>query len=118
MKEVMIVIQNNMYQATKRALVNSGFGAFSSFLVFGKGKKPVKFTAKNGQALNGAGMDHPLLAKKMIIVWIDDEEEEKLVETVLKVNQNGNCGNGKIFVSKVDNTIRIRTGETGSDALS
>ncbi|ADY55308.1 nitrogen regulatory protein P-II [Syntrophobotulus glycolicus DSM 8271] len=117
MKEVMIVIQNKMYQETKQALINGGFGAFSSFLVFGKGKKPVQFTAKNGQPLDNKDTGQPMLAKKMIMVWINDEEEEKLVEIVLTVNRGGNCGDGKIFVTKLNGAMRIRTGEKGRDAL-
>jgi nitrogen regulatory protein P-II 2 len=45
------------------------------------------------------------------------EMTDKVIEAITKAANTGKIGDGKIFVSNVEQTIRIRTGETGSDAL-
>ena len=46
-----------------------------------------------------------------------DDMVERAVEAIRKAAQTGRIGDGKIFVSSVEEAIRIRTGETGSDAI-
>jgi nitrogen regulatory protein PII 2 len=49
---------------------------------------------------------------------VPDADVDKVVQTVIAANKTGNKGDGKIFVQPVAETIRIRTGERGSDALN
>ncbi len=48
---------------------------------------------------------------------VNDDEVDKVVELIIEVNKTGNMGDGKIFVMPVTDAIRVRTGETGTDAL-
>jgi nitrogen regulatory protein P-II 2 len=48
---------------------------------------------------------------------IDDDQVEKVVEAISKAASTGKIGDGKIFVINVEQAVRIRTGESGSDAL-
>jgi nitrogen regulatory protein P-II 1 len=57
------------------------------------------------------------LPKVKIEVVLPDELLEKAVEAILKAAKTGRIGDGKIFISAVDDAIRIRTGETGANAI-
>ncbi|MBX9925934.1 MAG: P-II family nitrogen regulator, partial [Hyphomicrobiaceae bacterium] len=57
------------------------------------------------------------LPKVKIEVVLPDDMLDKAVETIQKAARTGRIGDGKIFISTVDNAIRIRTGETGGDAI-
>jgi len=57
------------------------------------------------------------LPKIKIEVAVDDGMAEKVMEAILSASKTGQIGDGKIFVTPIEQSIRIRTGETGSDAL-
>ena len=57
------------------------------------------------------------LPKVKIELAVDDATVEPAIEAITKVANTGKIGDGKIFVSSLDQVIRIRTGETGADAL-
>ena len=57
------------------------------------------------------------LPKVKIELAVDDSMVEQAVEALTKAAQTGKIGDGKIFISSLDEIIRIRTGETGSDAV-
>jgi nitrogen regulatory protein P-II 1 len=57
------------------------------------------------------------LPKVKIEVVLPDEMLDKAVEAILKAAKTGRIGDGKIFISAVDDAIRIRTGEKGASAI-
>ncbi|MDA8614465.1 P-II family nitrogen regulator, partial [Alphaproteobacteria bacterium] len=57
------------------------------------------------------------LPKVKIEVVIDDAMTERVVDAIENAAQTGRIGDGKIFISTIDEAIRIRTGERGSDAV-
>lgn len=57
------------------------------------------------------------LNKIRIDLVVQDEDVKKVLDTVSKVARTENVGDGKIFVTPVENAVRIRTGETGTSAL-
>jgi nitrogen regulatory protein P-II 1 len=57
------------------------------------------------------------LPKVKLEIVLGDDMVESAVEAIRKAAQTGRIGDGKIFVSTVEEAIRIRTGETGSDAI-
>jgi len=57
------------------------------------------------------------LPKVKIETAVDDERLDDAVEAIIKAANTGKIGDGKIFVTNIEQTIRIRTGETGPDAL-
>lgn len=57
------------------------------------------------------------LPKVKIEVAVSDDLTEKVIEAITKAANTGKIGDGKIFVTSVEQVIRIRTGETGADAL-
>ena len=94
--------------------------------VMGRGKKKVAYElfkhVTAGEILTPAMAEqlseqHRLIPKRMIIMIEEDKDVQKIINTIIKVNKNGNPGNGKIFVSTVDEAIRVRTGEIGIEAI-
>ena len=55
--------------------------------------------------------------KVKLEIVVEDGLAEQVVETIAKTAQTGKIGDGKIFVSPIEQVIRIRTGETGHDAV-
>lgn len=65
----------------------------------------------------GAPVKHRLVAKRMIDMFVRDEDLQKLIDTVVEVNKTNHAGDGKIFVLPVNDAIRVRTGEKGIEAI-
>ncbi len=57
------------------------------------------------------------LPKVKVELAVDDSQVEQAVEAITKAAQTGKIGDGKIFISPLEEVIRIRTGETGPDAI-
>ncbi len=57
------------------------------------------------------------LPKVKLEVAVDDEMAEKVIEAITSAANTGKIGDGKIFVTPLEQVIRIRTGETGEDAV-
>lgn len=57
------------------------------------------------------------LPKTKLEIALDDEQVDTTIEAITKAAGTGKIGDGKIFVQNLEQTVRIRTGETGSDAL-
>lgn len=125
MKQVIAIIRMNMVNRTKQALVDAGFAAFTVRKVLGRGKGQVDFRVLHGaetghsEAIAHLKDDGPMLiAKRMMTIVVPGDTVLKVVETIIKANQTGQPGDGKIFVLPVTEAIRIRTGETGEKALA
>jgi nitrogen regulatory protein PII 2 len=129
MKEVMAVIRMNKINDTKRALNEAGISSFTATgRVLGRGKGLVDYRVLHG-AENGApeaiaqlGEGPRMVPKRLITVVVSDDWVERTVNAIIKTNQTGNAGDGKIFVLPILEATRIRTGETvegpsGGDVL-
>jgi nitrogen regulatory protein PII 2 len=68
-------------------------------------------------------MEHSLpkvalfVPKRMVTMIVPDDQVEGVVKAIVQVNKSGRRGDGKIFVSQVEAALRVRTGETGTDAV-
>ena len=127
MKEVMAIIRMNMVNRTKDALVLAGFNSVTCRKVYGRGKKKVNYELIESvissddveymKTAETVSEGHRLIPKRLLTLVVKDDEVSKIVETIINVNKTGNPGDGKIFVSSVEETIRVRTGETGEEAV-
>ena len=81
--------------------------------------KPRDFGRQKGhtELYRGAEYVVDFLPKVKIEVVIDDAMTERVVDAIQNAAQTGRIGDGKIFISTIDEAIRIRTGERGSDAV-
>jgi nitrogen regulatory protein PII 2 len=126
MQEILAVIRMNKINRTKEALVEAGFPAFTAIRAVGRGSRPVDFEFfKAIQENPGAGTEvlptlsqgPRLIPKRIISMVVPEDRVQDVIQTIIKVNQTGNPGDGKIFLLPVDGVIRVRTGETGADAV-
>lgn len=111
MKEVTVILRPKMYFVTKDALVNAGFHSLTVQDVIGRGKEPVQYD------YDGETVNHRLVAKRMLTIYVRDEDVQFLVDTIVEVNKTNHAGDGKIFISPLNESIRIRTGERGNEAV-
>jgi nitrogen regulatory protein P-II 1 len=65
----------------------------------------------------GAEYRVEFVPKVKIEVVVEDSKSQLAVSAIVKAAQTGQIGDGKIFVSTLDEVVRIRTGETGGDAI-
>jgi nitrogen regulatory protein PII 2 len=123
MKEVMAVIRMNKVNQTKKALADAGISSIHARECLGRGKGLVDFSVLKGaeqgyeEAISQLGSSQRLIPKRMITIVVPDSLVERTVNTIIQNNQAGKAGDGKIFVMPVEDSIRIRTGETGNDTL-
>ena len=77
------------------------------------------FGRQKGQVEHYRGGEYTIrfINKVRIDVVVQDEDVKKVIEAVSKVARTNNVGDGKIFVTPVENAVRIRTGEVGTSAL-
>ena len=96
----------------RRALEVSGYPGVTITQIEGHGKQKGVTQQWRGEVYK---VD--LLPKTKIEIVASDKDQEKIVSAILKVAGSGTVGDGKIFVSTIDEVIRIRTGERGEKAL-
>jgi nitrogen regulatory protein P-II 1 len=112
MTKVETVIQPSKLDAVKDALIEIGVDGMTISEVRGHGRQKGHTESYRGREYN---ID--LLPKIKIEMVLDDSVVERAVDTILKVASTGKIGDGKIFLSKVDEAIRIRNQERGVMAL-
>jgi len=123
MKEIMAVIRMNKMNQTKQALSDAGISSFNARPAFGRGKGNVDFRILKGaeqgheEAIAQLGAGIKLIPKRMLTVVVPDDKASLVVQTIIKVNQAGRPGDGKIFVMPCEDAVRVRTGELGDQAI-
>ena len=123
MKEVMAIIRMNMMNKTKRALSDAGISSLTARDALGRGKGLVDMTLLKGaeqgyeEAISQLGQSQRLIPKRIFFIVVKEKMVKKTVQTIIKVNQTGKSGDGKIFVMPVSDSARVRTGEKGDGTL-
>jgi nitrogen regulatory protein PII 2 len=123
MKEVMAIIRMNMMNKTKKALSDAGIPSMTARDVLGRGKGLVDTALLKGaekgyeEAISQLGQSQRLIPKRLLLVVVQEKLVPKTVKTIIKVNQTGKSGDGKIFVMPVMGSISVRTGENGDGTL-
>ncbi len=121
MKEITAIVRMKKVQKTKEVLLDCGFPSFTVRKVMGRGKQRglcFEFDPPLTDLAEEAKTCIRFIPKRMLTVVVDDESAEEVIKKIIEVNQSGNAGDGKIFVSDISEAIRIRTGETGDTTVS
>ncbi|MBD2460161.1 P-II family nitrogen regulator [Oscillatoria sp. FACHB-1407] len=113
MKKIEAIIQPFKLDAVKNALVSIGIGGMTVTEVKGFGKQ-----RGQTQIYRGATFQTEFLTKTRIEIIVEDNQVDNVIEQIIAAAQTGNIGDGRIFVSSVDQAIRIRTREGSFQALS
>ncbi|TQV70759.1 P-II family nitrogen regulator [Exilibacterium tricleocarpae] len=112
MKLVTAVIKPFKLDAVRESLSEIGVQGITVTEVKGFGRQK-----GHTELYRGAEYVVDFLPKTQIEVAISETQVESVVEAISKAAHSGKIGDGKIFVSTLEQVIRIRTGETGEDAL-
>ena len=110
MKKLEIIIKPGKLEAVKKAMTASGYSGLTLSQVEGHGNQKGLSRADGAYRME-------LLPKIRLEAIIADEDLEPLIDAISKAAQTGQPGDGKIFVSPVEQVVRIRTGETGEQAV-
>lgn len=111
MKKIEAIIRKSKFDEVKETLHESGIDFFSFWEVTGVGK------ARESRVYRGIAYDTSTIERVMLSIIVRDINLERTVNAIIKASKTGEVGDGKIFVSKVDESYRIRTGEQGDDSL-
>ncbi|QGX98507.1 P-II family nitrogen regulator [Roseovarius faecimaris] len=112
MKKIEAIIKPFKLDEVKEALQDVGVQGLSVIEVKGFGRQK-----GHTELYRGAEYVVDFLPKVKIDVVLDDDQVDAAIQAITDAAKTDKIGDGKIFVSPVDQAIRIRTGETGSDAL-
>jgi nitrogen regulatory protein P-II 1 len=112
MKKIEAIIKPFKLDEVKEALQEAGIQGLSVIEVKGFGRQK-----GHTELYRGAEYVVDFLPKVKIDVVVDDDQVEGAIEAIIDTARTDKIGDGKIFVSTVEQAIRIRTGETGPDAL-
>mgnify|MGYP003691378591 CR=1 FL=1 len=112
MKLVTAIVKPFKLDEVREALGDLGVAGVTVTEVKGFGRQK-----GHTELYRGAEYVVDFLPKVKIEVVIDDAMTERVVDAIQNAAQTGRIGDGKIFISTIDEAIRIRTGERGSDAV-
>ncbi|MDA8085343.1 MAG: P-II family nitrogen regulator [Nitrospiraceae bacterium] len=137
MKEIIAIIRRDKLPETKKALEEAGYPSVTIQSVEGRGKQrgeicsetdpemPESFCAavKLRPTPASYALEHALpkvalyVPKRLLTIIVPDEKVMDIVTSIIRVNQTGRRGDGKVFVCPVEDSVRIRTGERGDEAV-
>jgi nitrogen regulatory protein P-II 1 len=112
MTKVEAIVQPNRFDAVKGALVEIGIDGMTVSEVRGHGRQK-----GHTETYHGHEYSVDLLPKIKLEIVTDDKLVDSIVAAILKNAATGKIGDGKIFISKIDEAIRIRNQERGVSAL-
>ncbi|MBD3799879.1 MAG: P-II family nitrogen regulator [Campylobacterales bacterium] len=112
MKKVEAIIKPFRLEEVKDALAQIGITGMTVSEVKGYGRQK-----GHSELYRGAEYVVDFLPKIKVELVVDDEQLDQVLDTITEAARTGKIGDGKIFVSDIEKVIRIRTGETGSEAI-
>jgi nitrogen regulatory protein P-II 1 len=112
MKKLEAVVRHYKLEEIKNALTEAGVQGMTVSEVRGFGRQ-----RGHKEMYRGAEYTVDFLPKVKIELVVANDLVDKAVETIIKVARTGQIGDGKIFVTDLEEVIRIRTGETGPEAI-
>jgi nitrogen regulatory protein P-II 1 len=112
MKKIEAIIKPFKLDEVKEALQDAGIQGLSVVEVKGFGRQK-----GHTELYRGAEYVVDFLPKVKIEVVLPDEQVERAIDAIIQSANTGKIGDGKIFVTPIEQAIRIRTGESGDDAL-
>ena len=112
MKQITAIVKPFKLEEVREALADIGVSGLTVTEVKGFGRQK-----GHTELYRGAEYVVDFLPKVKIEVVLGDEMLGKALEAIQKAAKTGRIGDGKIFVSMVEEAVRIRTGETGTDAI-
>ncbi|MDR0713072.1 MAG: P-II family nitrogen regulator [Bacteroidales bacterium] len=111
MKKIEAIIRKTKFDEVKEALLDADIEWFSYYDVRGVGK------TRQERIYRGVVYDTSYIERTMLTIVVRDVNAERTVKAILETAQTGEIGDGRIFISPINDAIRIRTGERGDISL-
>lgn len=111
MKKIEAIIRKSKFSEVKESLHNVGVNFFSYWDVTGLGNE------KEGHVYRGVSYSTSDIERRYLSIVVNDDFEEATIKAILDAGATGEVGDGKIFVSTIDQAFRIRTKEKGNKTL-
>ncbi len=138
MKEITVIIRRDKLPETKKALDDLGYPSLTIQSVEGRGKQKGAMCAEMDTEMPESyctavklrptpstyALDHTLpkialfVPKRLLTIVVPDDVVTTVIKSIIKVNRTGKAGDGKIFVSPIENAVRVRTGEKNGEAIA
>lgn len=112
MIKIEAIIRHFKLEDVKNALTEQGISGMTITEVRGFGRQK-----GHTETYRGTEYAVDFVPKVKLEVVVSDDKLQSTIDTIISTAQTGQIGDGKIFVTDLRDTIRIRTGETGSDAV-
>lgn len=112
MKKVEAIIRKSKFSSVKKALHDVGVNFFSYWDVTGIGNE------KKGTVYRGVSYSPSDIQRRYLSIIVNDDFEEITIKTIIDSAATGEVGDGKIFVSDINESYRIRTGEKGNNTIN
>jgi nitrogen regulatory protein P-II 1 len=111
MKKIEAIIRKSKFDEVKKALHETGIDFFSFWEVTGVGK------ARESRVYRGIAYDTSTIERVILSIVVRDINLDRTIKAIIKVAKTGEIGDGKIFVSEIEESYRIRTDEKGDESL-
>jgi nitrogen regulatory protein P-II 1 len=111
-KKIEAVVRHFKLEEVKAALIEAGVHGMTVTEVRGFGRQK-----GHKEQYRGAEYSVDFLPKVKLEVIVADDQAKPVIEAIVRTARTGQIGDGKIFVSDLAETVRIRTGESGSEAI-
>lgn len=111
MKKIEAIIRKIKFDEVKEALHEVGIEFFSFWDVRGVGQ------TREGRIYRGIVYDTSTIERTILSIIVRDKNVDKTVKAIMESARTGDIGDGKIFVSPIEQSYRIRTGEAGDSSL-
>jgi nitrogen regulatory protein P-II 1 len=112
MKKIEAIIRKSKFKEVKEGLHNVGVNFFSYWDVTGVGNE------KQGHVYRGISYSTSEIQRRYLSIVVNDDFLEPAIEAILSAASTEHVGDGKIFVSDIQEAYRIRTGEKGGQTLN
>lgn len=112
MKKIEAVVRHFKLEEVKEALIEGGVQGMTVTEVRGFGRQK-----GHKEQYRGAEYSVDFLPKVKLEVIVADDQAKAVIEAIVRTARTGQIGDGKIFVTDLSETVRIRTGESGAEAI-
>ena len=112
MKKVEAIIRKSKFSAVKKALHEVGVNFFSYWDVTGLGNEKI------GHVYRGVSYSTSDIQRRYLSIVVNEEFLDVTVQAIIEAGKTGDVGDGKVFVSNIEDVYRIRTGEKGGNTLN
>ena len=111
MKKIEAVIRVSKFEEVKQALYDVDIQWFSYWDITGLGR------STEDQIVRGQVFQSSYIQRRMLSVVVRDQNAEKTIKAIMNAARTGEAGDGKVFVSDIENSYRIRNADEGPEAL-